>query len=179
MWLAQVQDEQSRTSLAELVADGARTQARDPRFRRELASWMRSNTSSREDGLPGYSIGLGNLMSRIAPFFIGAVNWGSRQALVDRKLVMDAPALFVLWTVRDEPRAWLGAGQALDRALLTAASAGVSAGFMNQPVQCPELRESLRSLNKNSPGFAQAVIRLGYARAAPLTKRRSVAAVVS
>ena len=45
----------------------------------------------------------------------------------------------MLFTDRDEPTDWLRAGQAMQRALLTATSMGVSASFLTQPLELADL----------------------------------------
>ena len=45
----------------------------------------------------------------------------------------------MLFTDRDDPADWLRAGQALQRALLTAASLGVSTSFLTQPLELADL----------------------------------------
>jgi hypothetical protein len=168
----------SRAALAELVAEGDRMQCSDASFRSELAGWMRPNSSPLADGLAGYTLGLGNVMSRIAPLVVRAFDVGARQTRADRKLVMDAPALAVLATDRDDARHWLVAGQALERVLLRAAADGVSASFINQSVRCPPLRERLNAM-LDRPGFAQVVVIL-LGRAAPgrRSRRRPVSDVL-
>ncbi len=175
-WLARI-DGVTRASLAELVAQGDKLQYGDPLFRKELASWLRPNASLLGDGLAGYTIGFGNSVSRVAPLLVRAVNVGSLQARVDRKLTLDAPAVVVLATDRDDPGHWLAAGQALGHMLLLAAVDGVSAGFMNQPVQCPTLRRQLNAM-LDSRGFAQVVIRLGHAELGRPSWRRPLEAVI-
>ena len=49
------------------------------------------------------------------------------------------PQLMMLFTNRDEPADWLRAGQALQRALLTATSLGASASFLTQPLEIADL----------------------------------------
>jgi hypothetical protein len=171
-WLARIEQEQ-RTDLARLVGEGDRLQCSDPRFRRELAAWLRPNTSKLGDGLAGYAIGLGGFMSRIAPLAIRTFDPGSTLARTDRKLVEAAPVLLVLATELDDTAHWLAAGQALDRVLLRAAADGLSAGFMNQPVQCAALRVRLNAM-LDRPGFAQIVMRLGYAQLGKPSWRRPV-----
>ena len=59
---------------------------------------------------------------------------GARRARFERH-----PQLMMLFTDRDEPIDWLRAGQALQRALLTAASLSVSASFLTQPLELADL----------------------------------------
>jgi hypothetical protein len=176
-WLMHVERAASRVSLADLVAEGDRAQCSDHLFRRELSSWLRPNASPLGDGLPGYTLGFGGFMSRVAPRLVRTFDVGPRQARIDRKLVLDAPALLLLGTDRDDQGHWLAAGQALGHVLLRAAAEGVSAGFMNQPVQCPALRDRLNA-TLGRPGFAQIVMRLGHAQLGKPCWRRPVQDVV-
>jgi hypothetical protein len=59
---------------------------------------------------------------------------GMPTAAHDRERIRHAPAVFVLDTHADRPRAWLIAGMALGHMLLHAASRGLQAAFLNQPV---------------------------------------------
>lgn len=172
-WLAHIESAAEREALGDLVAEGDRLQCGDRSFRSELASWIRPNASPRADGLAGYRLGLGDFASRIAPFVVRAFDVGRRQAKADRELTVAAPALLVLGTDRDDLRHWLAAGQALQHVLLRSAVARVSAGFMNQPVQCPTLRPRLNAMLDRS-GVAQLVMRLGYAEAGEPSRRRPV-----
>ncbi len=108
--LVALDGEGRRRELADAVAEGDRMQARDPRYRQELASWLRPNASPKADGLPGYAIGFGDLESRIAPWIVRTINWGGSQARADRKLALEAPLVAILSTVRDESREVVGSG---------------------------------------------------------------------
>jgi len=176
--LATFTDEAARTALAELVAEGDRLQWSNPHFREELAAWMRPNTSTRGDGLAGYTLGLGNVLSRLAPWVVRHLDTGKTQARTDRKLMLDAPLLIVLATGGDERADWLAAGQALQHVLLRAAAQGVSAGFMNQPLQCSSLRPRLDA-RLGSAGHAQVLMRLGRARLGKSSPRRAWSEVVA
>jgi hypothetical protein len=50
------------------------------------------------------------------------------------------PQLAVLTTARDVPAAWLRAGQALQRVLLTATARGLSASFLYQSIELRDMR---------------------------------------
>jgi len=84
-----------------------------------------------------------------------------------------ASLLAVLGTKGDNPRYWLGAGQALGRVLLRAAAAGIAASFLNQPIQVAALRPRLREL-VGSAHYPQVLLRLGYGQAVPPTPRRQL-----
>jgi hypothetical protein len=156
-----------RGAIAELVAAGDRRQFANRGWRAELASWMRPRGTG--DGLPG------GPLTRLA---VRHVDLGRNTAKKDRRLALDAPVLAVLATPSDTTADWLAAGQALQRMLLTAATHGWQAGFLNQPCQVAELRRELEALlpDGNTP---QLIARLGKPeRPAKPAPRRAVANVV-
>lgn len=160
-WLEIVEGEERRVALADLIADGDRRQAADSSFRRELASWIHPSRTRSRDGMPGYALDIGELTSYAAPFVVRTFDWGDRQAAEDRQLAEGSPVLAVLGTGRDSVAAWLDAGQGLDRVLLRATADGVSASYLNQPIERPELRPRVQELLDRS-GRPQLVVRMGY-----------------
>lgn len=166
-----------KNALADLIAEGDRIQGRDARFRRELAAWLHPNHSRTHDGIPGPARGLHGLRAYADPLVVRTFDWGNGQAARDRQLAEGSPALLVLTTDRDDPRAHLDAGQALDRVLLTATAYGLSASYMNQPVEVSTLRPRVARLVGG--GHPQLVLRLGYGREVPPTPRRPTADVLT
>lgn len=126
----------------------------DPRWRRELASWM--HPRRRGDGLT-----LPEVVGPITRAVVTSFDLGSSTGVKDHELVMSAPLLAVLVSDRDSERIWLESGRALEAILLRAAADGVQAGYLNQPCQVAELRPRLQDVI-GGVGFAQIVIRLGY-----------------
>ena len=175
-WLDQLTDSHLRPVVADYVAQGDRRQWLDPAFRHELAGWMRPNSAGVHDGLPGYVFGMSDLVARLAPRVMRAIPMGGTQSRRDRQLAMDAPLLIALKTTGDTPRHWMAAGQALQLVLLVAAAHGISASFLNQPLQVPELRTQLHS-SLGLSGFPQVILRMGYATSSTGTPRRSLAEV--
>jgi nitroreductase len=88
-----------------------------------------------------------------------------------------APTVALLSTVHDAPADWVRAGQALERALLVATVEGLSASFMNQPLEQQDLRWLVRSPLTGS-GHTQMILRLGYGVPVPATPRRPVTQVI-
>lgn len=172
-WLQTLTLDSDRVALAELIAEGDRLQLADRHFRRELALWVHSNRSSTRDGMPGYALGAGDLASEVGPLIIRTFDVGDGRAARDKQLALGSPALAVLWTEEDSPRAWLRAGQALSGALLSLAADGISVSYLNQPVEVPELRDKVRAL-LGREGAPQIVLRLGYGRSCRATPRRRV-----
>jgi hypothetical protein len=162
---------QGRVALADLVAQGNRAQFADRRWRRELASWMHPRRTG--DGLV-----VPPIVGLATRAVVTAFDVGKLVADKDHQLLLAAPFVAVLSTERDQPSAWLAAGRALEHMLLSAASRGVQAGYLNQACQLPHLRARLQKLLPGG-GHPQLVVRLGmltgHARATP---RRPVAAVM-
>lgn len=177
-WLQPLTAEADRAALCDLVVDGDRRQLEDRRFRRELASWLHRSRSTARDGMPAYSYGVPAVLSAVGPFTVRTFDVGRGVAARDRKLVEHSPTLFVLGTDGDDIADHIRAGQALERVLLRATQEEVSASFLNQPVEIPELRPLVTEL-AGRPGHAQLVVRMGYGPQAHATPRRPVRDVLS
>ena len=176
-YLDQTTDAVLRPIVADYVAEGDEQQWRNPAFREEIASWMRPNAGESRDGLPGYLFGMSDVVARFAPAVIRWLPLGRREARHHRSLALDAPLLVALSTKGDTPRDWMAAGQALQLVLLVAAAHGVSASFLNQPLQVPALRARFRSALGVS-GFPQIILRMGYATSSLSTPRRELSDVL-
>lgn len=160
-----------RERVAQLITAADRKQGANPAFRRELASWMHPNRSRTRDGMPGYAFGLGDWTSYVGPLVVRTFDWGNGRAARDQELALGSPYMAVLWTMGDRAHEWLAAGQALQALMLRATMAGVSASFLNQPVEVPELRAVLRDV-LGIDGHVQSVLRLGYGPRVEPTPRR-------
>ena len=75
------------------------------------------------------------------------------------------------------PAADVGAGQALEHVLLTAAVLGLSVSYLSQVIEVAPVREELRRLiGSTRPPLA--VLRIGRGYPTPATPRRAVADLV-
>jgi hypothetical protein len=176
-WLYIVEARETRHAIAGLIAEGDRILGANERYREEIAHWLRSNDAAVRDGLPGYSLGLGSLSSRVATR--GMFPHGGVLASRDTSLVLDAPAFVVLGTEGDDPCAWMVAGQALGRVLLAAQSEAVSASFFLQPVELVQLRRKLMDYLPGETGYPQITFRLGYGPKVAPTPRRPLSEVMT
>jgi hypothetical protein len=165
----------ARQIIASLVAEGDRRQYEDLDYRKELAGWVHPNRSQRRDGLPGFAFGVGGLLSYVGPLAIRVFNNGESRGQNDYQVVEGSPHLAILTTPADTKADWLAAGQALQRVLLRATADGVSASFLNQPVQAPSLRMRLRNIVGEQP---QILLRFGYGPPVKPTPRRAVSDVL-
>lgn len=192
----------AKHEIAELVAQADRVQFADEKFRTELAYWMRPNDTDKGDGLPAYAQGMSgrvwDILSHAGPFIMRTFDVGKGRAAKDRQLAEGSPALAIMHTDADDHAAWLATGAAMTRLLLAATSMGISASYLNQPIEVETLRPKLaeliatrlsgRSINNDfeeesdQPDanqmptiYPQILLRLGYADYTPATPRRPLA----
>lgn len=169
-WLRPLRAEDARQQAANLVAEGDTVQWADPRWRCELAAWMRPRR--RGDGLA-----VPALAAPVAQWVVRSFRLGGGVAAKDRALAEASPLLAVLGTEGDEAPDWLHAGQALQRVLLVACRHGLQASYLNPPIQVAHLRPRLRDLAGG--GFPQLLLRLGYpSEAVPAAPRRAIEQVI-
>lgn len=164
-------DSERRFALVQLVGKADRAQGSNPAFRAELASWMHSNDTEARDGMPGYAFGLPDTLAALAPILLRGMPWDRLRVVADGELAKHSPLLGVVATPGDQPRDWIIAGTAMQRALLFATSQGLSTGFMNQAVQIPETREELKAL-LHTGLWPQVVLRFGFGPEPRATPRR-------
>jgi hypothetical protein len=166
-------DDHQRRIVAELVAEGDERQWTSARFRSETATWTRTNGTTRLDGMPGWATGLSDAAALLQPILVRLRSPARTEAERDRRRVLGTKALLVLSTPRDGQAEWLAAGEALQRILLRATSAGLFASYLNQPIEIPELRARLAEA-VGERGAPQIMIRLGYGLDVRPTPRRPV-----
>ncbi|WP_017314305.1 Acg family FMN-binding oxidoreductase [Mastigocladopsis repens] len=179
-WLEIIEGEDLRNAVTQLIAEGDRIQMANPHFRRELAAWIHSNRSVTHDGMPAYAQTVNQLLDFCTPIpahVTRTFDLGRGQAAKDWELAVGSPILAVLGTNEDTPASWFTAGQALERVLLLGQAVGVSASFLNQPIQVAQLRPKLRTL-LNKGGYSQVLLRLGFGPEVKPTPRRAVSEVL-
>ncbi|KVT41258.1 Acg family FMN-binding oxidoreductase [Burkholderia ubonensis] len=168
-----------RARIAELIAEADREQFADPRFRRELASWI--DPRRLVDGMPAFAAGVPALLDYATPLVTSAVrtfDLGNGLAAMHHQLVGASPLLVGIATARDDREAWLAAGQALERVLLVSARAGFTASYLNQPIEMAGLRKHLAEM-LGVDGEPQLLLRVGRGPHTRNSPRRPLDEVVS
>jgi Nitroreductase family len=173
VWLRFVEGSERRAAVMDLIKGGEVMLWGSRHFRRELAAWVHPRRSRRHDGIPGYAQGLGDLVALLEPTVADRNDPESREAEADGDSPPQCPTLAVLETEGDSQVDWLAAGQALERVLLRAQVEGVSASFLNQPLEVYELRSKVSDV-MGKAGFPQLILRLGYGPEIKSTPRRPV-----
>jgi hypothetical protein len=107
-WLHIVDAEDERAALGALVAEADRRQMASEDFREELSTWLHPNRYPGGDGMPGYALGIGNVLSFAAPLVVRTFDIGRGKAAEDKQIVTGSPMLAVLGTPTDDPEDWEG-----------------------------------------------------------------------
>lgn len=167
-WLYVVDKPDVRNRLRELAVRAHRSQMADPDFRAELERWTATD-AGRRDGVPVMADG--PLPQRHEAWTLRDFTAGTRGA---GQRFEERPLLAVLSAHLTGPYGDVQAGQSLQRVLLTATTRGLSASFLSQLVELPDVREELRRLvaGVRPP---HAALRIGYGLPVPATPRREVA----
>jgi nitroreductase len=160
--------------LRALVATAHRTQQEDPAFVAEWAEWTGRDASAL-DGVPARSGG--PLPEPQDHWVLRDFTSGQARSRVPGKDFEPDPLIVVIGSFHDLPRARLQAGQAMERVLLTATAAGLSASFLSQVVEVAGPRRQLRDLIGGGL-WPQTVLRIGYGSPVPATPRRDLRDVV-
>jgi hypothetical protein len=150
----------AKPALAEVITLADRAQFADREFRRELTRWLVASSSRRLDGIPFVKKEYGSSLP-VGPLMVRTFDIGNRVAAKERELATGSPALVVLSTPADTTLDWVAAGQAMQAVLLRGNTYGLSASFLNQPLEVDALRPRVAEL-AHTHAFPQLVLRLGF-----------------
>jgi nitroreductase len=165
-WLELVIGVSAVNAFGEIARSANRVLERDPAYRAEQAEWVRAAPAP--DGVPTVAGGPSGEPQDVLP----ARGFGGRNRAPGRDFEPE-PLVAVLGSAGNTATDQVLAGQALQRLLLTATDAGLSASMLSQPIEVPGAREALRlSLGRFGP--PQMVMRIGYGQPGWPTPRRSV-----
>ncbi len=169
-------DEAGKSAMSEILAQSHKIQLGNKAFRKELASWVRSNTGGEKDGLPGYSFGYSDFQSYFGAFVFGTFDMSSSRARVETAYMKASPAVGVLSTDQDDMMTWLKAGFLFEILFLKATEMDVRFDLFSEPIAIPELREEMARILKVK--YPQLLIRMGYAEPSKHTPRRPLEEVL-
>jgi len=172
-WLATVTPAQLPI-LRSLVHKAYDTQHHDPAFNAEWAQWTGRKGYS-VDGVPARSSG--PLPEPQDAWVLRDFSGNTAKSRVDGKDFEPDPFIAIIGSFHDLPLAHLQAGQAMQRVLLSATAAGLSASFLSQVIEVANTRKQLRTLIGGGL-WPQTVLRLGYGSPTPATPRRAIEDVV-
>ena len=163
-------DHAETVRLLGLISDAERDLLASPAYREELARWVGGHR--RRDGIPTDALGPRDPGGRTPTrdFTPG------RHQPASYAWFEETPQLAVLSTAGATRADWVRAGQALQRALLTATLRGIAASPLTQPL---ETADAWQVRDPHVGGETpQMILRLGYGLPVPGTPRRPVTDVL-
>jgi len=155
--------------IVDLLHDADLAERANARRLAERRQWVAKDSG--DDGIPSSSLGPRPVEARTPYRDLGGLVTPRDYARFEA-----APTLAVLSTAADRALDWVRAGQALERVLLEATVAGLSASFMNQPLEQHDLRWQVRN-PLTGIGHSHMILRLGYGESVPASPRRPLEAV--
>jgi hypothetical protein len=175
--LLAVADQGVRAALAEVVQAAELAIELDSARARERTTWTAPPGSARDDGVPAdaYPAREERTFPYFpAPAFARGHGWGLPPLSIPPG--QSAGTVCILATSSDGPADWIGAGQALQRILLTSAARGVAAALHTQPFQLGWGR----GLVGLPPGlYPHVILRLGATTQAAVGVRRPPGSVLT
>ncbi|MEU4419226.1 nitroreductase family protein [Actinoplanes sp. NPDC024001] len=165
-------DPASRDEILALSQEADRRLRAAEGYEQELARWT-TQRIRRHDGVPPTATGPWDAMESMP-----IRDFGQLQSHLPRPTdeFEPHPTIMVLSTFGDDRTAWVTAGQALQRVLLTATWQNLATTPICQSVEVPEVRERLTDTSAGV--WAQMVLRVGYGPATTATPRRLLADVL-
>jgi nitroreductase len=167
-----VADEAGRDAIVALSRAAEQEQRATSGYREEMARWTVDRVR-RYDGIPPSAIGPWDALEVMPIRDFGLLQPNANRTA---EVFEPQPSIVVLATVGDDRTAWVTAGQALQRVLLTATSLDLATTPISQPVEVAGIREQLTDTSAGI--WAQMVLRVGYGRPATATPRRPLADVL-
>lgn len=151
---------EQKQAIARLIEQADHEQFSNPAFREELSKWLRPIGSLRRDGIPFVEKEYGSGMPFAVVRALRSPGLGDAFGKQEEALVLGAPAVIALGTEDDDPVAWLACGEALQAILLETTALGLSASFLNQVLEVPELRARFAEI-VGGIGYPQMILRIG------------------
>ena len=143
-----VLDEQKRMSIVDLTAEGLRIAYQNRLFRNEMSLWFNSNDSRRKEGIPGYSINLPLVISKIFPLIIKYFDVGKIVSLLNKKSMRTSPLISVLTTKTNTKKEWIEVGMLAERLMLELRAAGIFSAVYVASIEIGRLSEELQVILK-------------------------------
>lgn len=167
--------------LTQYVMDGNSVQMNDAAFKAELLSWIRFNQNQAEqtkDGLSYAALGAPSLPAWISRPIVKAMFNSKRQNATDLQKIQSSSHLVLLASQANTVSAWVETGRVLQRLLLRLVQAGIAHAYLNQPCEVSSLNQKLRAEFLNNQAFPQILLRIGYGKPLPHSKRRPLSEVI-
>jgi hypothetical protein len=187
VWVKRITREEEEMATVFLIARAEEIEQGNPDYLAELQRWVRTDPAA-VDGVPLDAVPSEDPATRPSNWLIRDFVAGERRhsAFLPPEdpdappPQVERPTVLMLGTENDDRRAWLDAGRALGRLLLSVTVAGAAASPLTQALDWPATREQLRH-RLSLVGHPQMLLRMGFANDpehVPVSGRRPVADVL-
>jgi hypothetical protein len=186
VWVKEVTGTEEEVATAFLVSRAEELERSEPEYLAELERWLRTDPAA-VDGIPVGAVPEEDPATRPSNWLVRDFVAGSRTP--HRFLPagdpaapppeVERPTVVLLGTDGDDGTAWLLAGRALGRLLLTATTEGLAASPLTQALDWPVTRTRMRA-RLSLIGYPQMLLRMGYpsTRGGAVSRRRPVSEVL-
>jgi hypothetical protein len=171
-YLHYMTDKASKSAISYLVSSAHRIQLSKKDFRRNLSEWLRTNRTTKPDGMPLYTFGVPNSVSLGFPAAFREFDLSKLVIYRDSGLIAGCAAIAIMSSDEDDILAWVRSGILLENYFLKAMQYDVRLSFFSQPIGHPLLRERLKEMIRK--GYPQLLFGLGYSKPKRHTPRRQV-----
>jgi len=124
-------------------------------FRDEMSNWFIYNTSTKKEGIPGFTIMLPNILSYIFPFIVRNINIGRLIAFINKKSLKTARIICSFITKDNEKKTWIQVGQYAERVMLELQANNISTSIYVAAIEMKSLSKQLGIIlnSKKKPQF--------------------------
>lgn len=156
-------DQENKNKISEIFMQSRLRAFSNTEFRKEMAGYKRTNFTLSAFGMPGFTLGINNLLSLIAPFLIKNFNVMKVIRKTEEALLKSFSPVFLFLSAKEHaPRGWILTGQKLQKVLLLAEQNGVQTAMSALPPNVLPIQEILKTSYR-----PEMFVRLGYALAVP------------
>lgn len=161
--------------LTDFVLQGNLLQMNNKAFKEELLSWIRFNKKHAEntnDGISYAVMGAPNLPKPITKFFVKLALKAKTQNKTDLKNINSSSHLLLLTSRENNIASWIETGRTLQRLLLILTQNNIAIAYLNQPCEEEKLNEKMQTRLPIDNQKPQILLRIGYAKPMPYSKRK-------
>lgn len=151
--------------------------AKEERFRKELASWLRPNRTAKKDGMPGFTAGVPLLLSYLGPYVLPIFPQAAKvQVMKDAGKLQRGPVVGVIFAFSNSKTDWFETGRLYTQTAISATQMKLHVTPMAAFIENPPYQEKLINVfNLPSKSRPQMFFRLGYSDTSVVhTPRRHV-----
>lgn len=133
----------------------------NPKYRRELSEWVRTNHTRKYDGMPGFTHGFGTVKSLLSKVAVRHAKGQGPQVAKSGKLMRSSGALVIVRSTDNTNESFINAGRMYARVCIHATETGLATSALGASVIDPNTREGVREYFriKDRPIY---ILRIGY-----------------